>query len=291
MKYAMVLVGVLMLVSLNLEAYQDRDLDGIEDSVDQCPNTPFDDYVDQLGCSVKKGASTYRTKGVFTLQIGTDISTDESYDTDSTLRLYANYRYEAFDISISNRRSINRAYTEDNSYSDNDIYISLGYFFNLSQSRLKFQIGTKIVDDVDTNNINSQQKGKFGSLYLDTQTLYDERENDYFASISTNIFLSSKHDLFLYYGYTVSGDSDLYDYEDYSSFSIGTGYMLTPHWYSAISYNYIGSIYPDGDAEKNLSWYNSYTLNQNFYLTAAYSYALEDFSYDNTFSLGVGIRF
>ena len=36
-----------------LYGYVDSDLDGVDDSVDKCPNTPFSDLVNEHGCSVK----------------------------------------------------------------------------------------------------------------------------------------------------------------------------------------------------------------------------------------------
>jgi len=106
-----------------------------------------------------------------------------------------------------------------------------------------------------------------------------------------NYLLNTKQDLFLYVGHTLSGDSNDVDYEDYSSFSIGTGYSLTESWYSALSYKHTGSIYPDGDAEQGLAWFNSYSFNKNLFATAAYNYALEESSYDHTFSLALGVNF
>ncbi len=47
-----VFMFVLLSVTL-LAQYGDQDLDGVPDSLDRCPNTPFSDIVDRYGCSIQ----------------------------------------------------------------------------------------------------------------------------------------------------------------------------------------------------------------------------------------------
>ncbi len=294
MNYTSIPLIFLLLSNISI-AYEDNDIDGVEDSVDECPNTPFDALVNEKGCADNQISVIIPNRGNFIFKIGSDISIDETYDNESSLNLYANYSYKNWDISISNSRSVSsNSYTEDNSYSDNDIYITTGYLFNLSSSQLKLSIGTKIVDDEEstTSTTNTQQRRgrRINSVPTEEQSS-SSRDNDYFASLNFSYFLNSKQDIFFYLGYTISGDSDEMDYEDYSFFSLGTGYSLYSSWYSSLSYNYTGSIYPDGEAQQGITWFNSYSFTKNFFATASYTYALDDFSYDNTFSLSLGLKF
>ncbi|MCH9741183.1 MAG: hypothetical protein K0U38_10170 [Epsilonproteobacteria bacterium] len=296
MKYTTIML-ILLFLSSAVMAYQDNDIDGVEDSADLCPNTPFDELVNKNGCSNReKATASSNYWGRLTFKVGSDIRTDEVYDSENSLNLYANYRYRDWDVSISNAQTTtNNSYIEDNSYSDNDIYVATGYFFALPSSTLKLSIGSKIVDDSQSTTTTraggkGQGQGRL-SQYVTTEQSVASRDNDYFASLNYNYLLNSKQDIFLYYGHTLSGDSKDIDYEDYSAFSIGTGYALNNSWYTALSYNHTGSIYPDVDAEQGLSWFNSYKFSNNVFATVAYSYALDDFSYDHTFSLGLGIYF
>ncbi len=261
-------VFLTLLLSSSLFAFQDNDIDGVEDTIDRCSNTPFDAFVDKNGCAVNisKKSSNSDYWGAVTLKVGSSIQRDDEYEDDEYVDLFANYRYHNWDISISNSRSTTKStLTEDNSDSDNDIYLMGGYSFPLANARLKLSAGTKMVD-----NSNS-------------------RDDDYFTGLNYDYFVNSKQDIFLYGGYTFSGDDDTIDYEDYSSFSIGTGYAVTPSFYSAVSYNYTGSNYPDEDAQEGLTWYNSYSFNKNIFATASYTYGLDDYSYDNTFRFGLGL--
>ncbi len=273
----------LLLATQLAYGFQDKDLDGIEDRYDRCPNTPFDAKVDKYGCAVKKTDTNIVNKGL-TLRIGTIYRTDDVYDDDSSMNFYAGFYYDVWDFSISNIRSMTKSdYNQDYSNTDNDIYLSAGYTFYMPSTALKLSIGTKITGDDDSSQ---SRQGKYTFSQND-----ESRDNDYFGAVSLDHFISAKQDLFLYYSYTRSGDSPSYDYQDYSSFSIGSGYQFTRDYYSAISYNYTGSIYEDGDAEESLLWYNSYNLTKNLFLIASYSYALKDFSYDNTFTFAVGVHF
>jgi len=309
---------VVILATSGAFAYQDFDIDGVDDSVDLCPNTPFDELVDENGCSKsQKPKRSRREYGHLTLKVGTDIYRDSDYEDDESLNLYANYRYRSWDVSVSNSRSISSttsSYSEENSYSSSDVYISLGKSFNIKKGTVKFSVGTKIAGDVDEDKVKRYkgrwQLRKYGiesgatpqggetqtqsnQLSTDSElnSLYEERDNDYFASINYSYPISNRQNLFLYYGYTISGDSKSVDYQNYSSFSIGTGYMVTNRWYSAISYNYTGSIYKGEDPAQSLSWYNSYSFTKYVFASAGYSYALDDISYKNRYSFAVGVNF
>jgi hypothetical protein len=258
-----------LLLSTFSFAFQDHDIDGIDDANDRCPNTPFNAFVDKNGCTVSfnKQASTNHYWGAATFKVGSTFQRDSDYEDDDYVDFFANYRYHNWDISLSNSRSTTQStITEDNSQSDdNDIYVTGGYTVPLAHARVKLSVGTKIVDDSSN------------------------RDNDYFAGINYDYFLNTKQDLFLYGGYTLSGDDNRIDYDDYASFSLGTGYSLTPAWYSALSYNYTGSNYPDGEAEEGVTWFNSYSVNKNIFTTVAYTYGLDDYSYEHTFRVGLGL--
>ena len=288
----------LILFSIGATAFQDSDIDGVSDTIDLCPNTPFEALVNSNGCSnnqesnlIQKKEHNYR--GALTLKIGDTLLSDEIYDSENYLNLYANYRYYNWDVSVSNSRATtSSSYTEDNSDSDNNIYLSTGYTFSLPKSTLKLSVGTKIVDSDDSSSTQRAGNGRGNShnIVIDDSSL-DSRDDDYFASLNYNYNLTSSQNLFLYYGYTSSGDSKSTDYEDYSSFSVGTGHSFGKSLYGALSYNYTESIYPNVDAEQGITLFSSYNFSKNIFATASYTYALEDYSYDDTLSFALGFYF
>lgn len=270
-------------------AFQDSDLDGVEDGLDRCSNTSFDKLVDQKGCASNQTAQTYR--GALTLRVNNDMRSDEVYESDNTLSFFANYRYRAWDISLSNYRSTTGSnYSEDNLITEDDVYVTLGYLKTFSTSTLKLSVGSRIASDSETVTTQSTAGGGNGrfarNTTIVTQTETIDRNNDYFIGINVNYLITTKQNLFGYVGYTLSGD-----YDNYASFSLGTGYSVTPKLYSALSYNYTQSNYIDGDDEQSFAWFNSYYFTPSFFATAMYTYGIDDLSYDHTVSIGLGYTF
>ncbi len=258
-------IFILSLLQSTIFAYVDNDIDGVEDSVDECLDTPFDELVDERGCSYDKPYY-----GKLSLKLGTDVSFDDFSDKATNFNIYANYRYNSWNLSLSNSSYSTYDRYNESSSTSGDTYLSGGYLFKKEDFNTKLTLGVKVAtadEDVGTG------------------------ENDYFVSVDYDYFVNSRQDIFAYFGLTFSGDSKDVDYEDYLSFSVGSGYAINSSWYSALSYNFSGSQYPDGDDYKSLSWFNSYQFSDKYFTTFNYSYALDDISFDHTFSLKFGVHF
>jgi len=250
-------------------AYQDYDIDGVEDAMDRCPNTPFDKLVDRWGCPQDNSYN-----GALTIKIGSDISVDEFSDNVKSLSLFVNYNYLDWDVSLSNS---NYTVFDTSRFSDSgDIYLSISKLFKSDLLSTKISLGTKqSTKDIDLNS----------DVYFGTG------ESDYFASVNFNYLLQKRQNIFLYYGYTFSGDSLEIDYKNRHSYSIGSGYALTNRLYSSLSYEYSDSVYADTEAYRAISWFNSYSFSDTYFATVNYAHALDDFSYDYTVSIKFGAYF
>ena len=164
----------LVLVSSVVMAYQDSDIDGIGDSVDQCPNTPLNAFVDSLGCEKSISGSNEEYFKQLTLSMGTTLQRDSIYEDNDVFNFYANYRFDVWDISLSNIRSGTKSnYTEDNSQGDNDFYLSLGHMTYMDSASIRLTAGVKVVDDSA------------------------QRDNDYFAALNYDYFIGERQDIFL----------------------------------------------------------------------------------------------
>jgi len=263
MKFLPILSSLLVLAT-SLFAFNDQDIDGVDDAHDLCINTPFDVIVDENGCPYKKGI-----KGKFLFQIGEDISFNTASNRTNTLNIFLNYNYKQWDFSISssnfNATNINTVVdTED------DLYLTVGYLSQYGKLNTKISVGTKFA-------------------FMDNDSI--DRDNDYFISANLDYFISPKQNIFLYHSYTLSGNSDTTKYENFHSLSLGTGYAVTNKWYSAISYNYAQSPYPHAKDYKALSWFNYYLLPNDFYISSNYARTLNNSSYDHMLSLNIGVKF
>jgi len=288
-------MAALLLSTVQVYGFQDYDIDGVEDSIDRCANTPFDAIVDEYGCAIDKYKKDYF--GKFMLQVGTQINQDEIYGSSSTLNLSANYRYKNWDVTLSNIQATTMGSFSENNFNDNgDIYLSAGYFFLLKKSSLKLTLGTRFLSDINIETSSSNPSGGRGRGQSNTQTVTTTTEtialdNDYFASLNYSYQMNAKQNIFLFGGYTITSDSPTQAYENYGSFSVGTGYSVTRSLYTSVAYNYVGSIYVDGEAEQSVSVFNSYRFNKNLFASATYKYGINDLSYDHTLLLSVGIVF
>jgi hypothetical protein len=258
------IILLLFFLTSSLFAYSDQDIDGVDDSVDLCPNTPFDVIVNENGCDINK-----KFLGKLTFQIGTDISFDRISDKTTTLNLYLNYNYAKWDLSLSSS-NYNTTNLTSTTTAEDDLYLTLGYLFQYNKLRTKLSIGTKFAF-MDDDNIS--------------------RDNDYYTSLNFDYTINEKQNLFLYYNYTISGDSNTLAYSNIHTYSIGSGYMINDKWYSALAYNYSDALYKDTKDYRSISWLNVYTLSKNYYISCNYAYTLNDSTYDHLISLNIGVMF
>jgi rhodanese-related sulfurtransferase len=193
-------VQLFVLVSTMLFAYSDSDIDGVDDSIDLCPNTDFDILVDENGCPQSK-----YFPGKIIFQIGSDTSFNEIDETISNLNIYTNYMIKEWNFSISN--SNYQVTNLANDMTDNDLFLTAGYTFVKDNIRTRFSLGTKF----DLSSRDSSD---------------EERDNDYYASMNIEYFFKEKQNVFFYYSYTISGDSDKIDYSNFQSISAKQAYSL-----------------------------------------------------------------
>jgi len=235
--------------------YSDYDVDGVEDSIDECPHTPFDILVDKRGCEEGK---PYR--GALTFQAGIISASGSKTENITNVQLYLNYRYHDWDIALSTFNDIQN--TIENL--PNTYYVSTGYRFTLlDKVQSKLSIGAK-------------------------QTT---RQNDYYINTNLDYSISAKQNIFLFYSYTVAEDSSDETYDNFHTLSLGTGLLLADNWYSVLSYDFSGASLEKTKDYRAVSWSNTVMLSSLYYLLATYSYGLNVAASDHAFSIQFGVNF
>ena len=106
-----------MLLCINfLFGYVDSDIDGVDDSIDRCPNTPFDKIVDIYGCSYDH---------IYYGKVNLEYTNSKQQKDKNSVHFdsyYLNYTYGKYIFDIS------KSYYEvDGEDYENDTYSSLGY--------------------------------------------------------------------------------------------------------------------------------------------------------------------
>jgi len=240
--------------------FQDTDLDGVDDRQDWCPNTPFDVLVDEHGCD-----ETRPFPGKITFQIGIERDFDENYGNRTLINAYADYTYGKWDISLSTVNGTPSSTTHPGE--EDDLFVTLGYRMERETWSLRVFGGTTFVfDDNDTY----------------------ERDNDIYIGFDAAYVSAQGVTATFYYNYTFTG-SATYNPSNYSIFSLGAGYYFTPRLYTACYYNYTGTMFETQDASHTLSIYLNYKTGTHTYVSASYTYGLNDAAYDHTLLLSVGV--
>lgn len=259
------LIFSLTLINTLLIAYQDSDIDGVDNSIDLCPDTPFDKLVDEHGCPEDEAYG-----GEWTLQVGHDFTIDEENNYLQNYNFFGNYSYKEWNFSLSNSQQTTYDSNNNPTINTGDLYLSLGYQLNHEHFQTNLSLGTKIA--TASENIGTG-------------------EQDYFSSLNISYLLNEKQMIFSQIGYTLTGNSPLIHYNNSLAGSLGTGYSLTSHWYSSLSYDYAQSIYDNSSDYQSLSWLNSYSFLDDYFVSLNYTYGLDNISYPHTFSLKLGVTF
>ena len=259
------LIFSLTLLSHTLWSYEDSDIDGVDDTIDLCPDTAFDKLVDENGCPSEKSYW-----GDFTLQIGSDISIDEDNNQINNYSFLGSYGYKMWNFSFSNSQQTSYDNKNNRSINGGDLYLTLGYQLNHNKFQTNISLGTKIATanrDIGTG------------------------ENDYFSSIEINYLINEQFMIHTQLGYSVTGDSSAINYQNSWTSSFGLGSLFTSQWYSTLSYDFAQSIYRDSPNYQALSWLNSYSFLEDYFINIDYSHGLDKLSYPHTFSLQLGVIF
>lgn len=258
-----------LLTAATLFAYADSDLDGVEDAVDQCPNTPITDLVDIRGCSIESLLSPHH----YDIVVGAnysqvDYSTNEKTDT-LTTTLQVDYFYK----NISLQASTSYYSSQSSSYSESGMGDSVLAGFYLLPLNKDFRI----------------RLGAGASLPTYESSL-NNNNTDYLAMLSAN-YAIDKVSLFAGYNFTQINDDDvagIVSYQDTHAYSGGAGYSFTSRLYSSLSYYHSDSLYKDVEPIKNVSLYGFYSLDENWFSTFSYAHGLSNSASDHSVGFRLG---
>lgn len=262
---------ILMLISLDLCAYADSDMDGVEDGMDRCPNTSLSELVDISGCPTKNLLSPH----FYDVIVGLDYS-DSDYrsvsvaDTfSSSLQVDYHYKQFSFQASTSYFNTLNN----ENSYSGlYDSFIGASYRLKKIDS-LSITFGTGVILPTYDTELNNN-------------------EMDYTVS-TTFSYAFENIDIFGSYAYTLVNDDDVGEisYKNTNAFSVGAGRYVNSKLYMSFAYNLSDSVYNGMEDMRSISAYGYYTIGKNLFSTLNYARGLSDTASKNYVSIRLGYFF
>lgn len=274
------LLVISTLLTINLHAYTDNDMDGVDDAIDKCPNSLFTDLVDISGCSKESLVSPHRYDFIVGVSYSdSDYNTLNATDTLAT-SLQVDYYYKQFSLQAST----SYFKTDGGEYSDSGLYDSfLGASYRL-------------------NAIDKLSISMSAGLILPTyDTELDNNNMDYTASVNLSYLID---DMNIFGGYSLSlindddvdwvdsdGNNQSTKYQNTNALNAGLGYYLSNKLYMSASYSMSDSIYSGVEDIETVNIYGYYSIDKDRFFTASYSNGLSDSASDNYLSLRLGFLF
>jgi hypothetical protein len=245
----MPILFILFFSSLNLLAYSDRDMDGVEDRADLCPDTLLTQLVDLTGCTVKNLVSPHHF----------DIVLGESYTWDDTVNiksssLQLDYYYKDFSLQLFS------SYFDlegDNyaSSGQNNSYLNAFYKKDINDDFLiRFRAGVSFPTYRDAQNRTDYRLSLYGR--------YQQEKIRIFGAIGCSLI-----------GDKESNGSRLVDGE-ILFYNFGLGYNFKDTFYGSLGYSYSESLFNSSRDIETLSLYGYYAFNVNWFSTLDYKYGL-----------------
>ncbi len=258
---------LLLAGSIALFAYSDGDLDGVDDMVDLCPNTPIMDLVDPSGCTIR---SLVREEH-FDIVVGAGFGRFDDRLSRKSEIVTASFQVDYYKEEVS--LQLRSAYLEGDDFAGmDDTTLALYYRWELSH-RLTLMTGAAIV---------------FPTYSADT----GGNETDY--TLSANLsYTFGRYDLFGGGSYTLVGDDDTSDteYRNVKAFSVGAGLYVTQSLYASLSYGRTDSIDRSVEAIESLSLYLFRAVDRHWFVTFECVTGLSDTAGDYRGELKVGYYF
>lgn len=267
-----ILVLSFLLISLKCWGYTDSDLDGVEDGIDQCPQTPFSDLVDQDGCPLNTNRPTLHydlIMGIGYSQL--NYTTQTVSDTFSSLIQADIYRNGWWLQLLASRfQSTSAGMTQSGM---DDTLLTLYYRFNPSEA-FSFHTGA-------------------GLLFPTYRTGYSNEAIDYAFSFDFQYTLTSNTYLFGGYGYTFVNDRDvsLLRYQNSDTFHAGIGTDLTSYLGSELTYHRTKSMYQENEPYTDIGFTTLFQIDPHWFTTLAYQYGLNRSASNHTLTLRLGYYF
>ena len=250
-----VLMGVVFSYGSSTVPFQDEDLDGVEDSKDKCPGTPFMMLVDKNGCPVEK------VRPRFYLRYGFTYSEDRGRQTYLSLVTFA-FSYKRFYLSATGRY-YHRLENLGSGIGDTSLYgsytVRLESLYLIPGLRLRLPTGDR----------------RFSDPYTDTT-----------FSLVGDLFFNGV-DIVVFGSYTIKGNPAL---KNTYTISAGPGYYFTDRFYASVSYDAVSSAVT-GRLNHYASLFALLDIAGPLYSTLSYSRGISERAVDNTLTVRLGLRF
>ncbi len=253
-------------------AYMDSDMDGVEDALDRCAQTPLSDLVDYDGCSLESDKNSIS----YEIIVGSGYSqmNYSSLQNADTINSYIQtdfYLDQWCFQGVASYYSSNAQTGTEKGW--DDTLLSMSYKFLLNES-LSLSIGAGII-------LPTYKSG------------YENEKTDYKATMYFTYSVNERNYFFGSYGYTWIRDEDFrpIQYQNTKSLSVGITHVYDQGSSYSISYGRSDSIYKNIQAIQTVEVESSFNVGSNWFVGAYYGYGLSSSASKNSLGAYIGYSF
>lgn len=262
-------MALLLTGGLCAKEVSDADFDGVPDSLDACPNTPFLNQADAKGCTtvaLRLPDETDLDSLTMTLASGYE-NNDDLPGVTKQYRSKMQVNYYHNDWSYSLRSSY---YTREANNGFGNTTLKVRKRFRLSPE-FRFNLGV--------------------GLKLPTYD-FPGNKTDYKFYSSLYYYPVEGISLFGGFNYTFVQDEELMgDLQNRSKLFVGAGYFFTHRLYANIGYAYEQNKYVDEHAEHSLSGILFYQITEKWFTSVYYKQDILDEDLHDEFYFNIGYKF
>jgi len=263
------IIGLSLFLGLiPLMAMKDQDFDGVADSVDECPKTPFLNEVNAKGCSVNVLTLPSETESdslVTTLSYGLNTNEDLlGREKQHSSKLQVNYYHDKWSYSLSTGY-----YRHAKSEGALDTEVKVKHYFKLTP-KLKLRLGV--------------------GVKLPTYDFIGNK-TDYTLYSSLNYYVTPAFSLFSQYNYSYIHDiNEITPLRNSYASSFGAGYFFTKDFYSNLAYHKGQSKFTNEHNIESLSSSLYYKIDQKWFGTLFYDREIYDEDFHETINFKIGYK-
>jgi hypothetical protein len=259
--------------TLSLINAVDTDFDGVDDTIDKCPNTPFSDLADPNGCTT----SSLYTPTYYDIIIGANYASSNPNTLENSKTYSTTFQADFYKGNVSGQIQSSYYQSDVNSYTGrgwNDTQLSLFYLLKPTDS-LTIQAGA-------------------GVIFPTYSTGYNNEATDYLGSLSLRYMLNKNMNLFGGYTYTMINDKNIQnvaDYQNTNAFHAGVEYIDHKNNSINLSYTNTQSIYAGVDTIETLSCGVILPMTTHWFVLGDYRYGVSDSASDHEAAVRIGYTF
>ena len=262
-------LSLLSIISIYANNIQDSDLDGVPDSIDNCPHTPFLNEVNAKGCTT------------------TILRIPQETEEQDSLTMSLSYGFNTNEEFVGKQRQDTGKIQLSYFYNNWSFALNSGYYDNIIDKGLldtSFKIKKRI-------SLLDNLRWSIGAGIKFPTYNFEGNNADYALSSSLNYYPFASLSFFTGLIHTFIKDEDEEDpIQDTHTFYVGSGYFINHNLYINIAYSYVQNKFKEESSIHSFGSTFYYKINETWFTTLLYTQEIDSHEKHNAFNFKVGYK-